>query len=137
MNVVVASDMLIETRLRTRVLYENCIKDGEDAYLSDLTYRRAFEKEFRDRLDKIIADGDSIVLRDKDELDKYDSPDSRSVWLMTAQAERCFPDLFVTTKEIKGMTEEERHRYLVERKFSNFVRKADKWAKYKKGKRKT
>lgn len=137
MNIVVASDMLSEVRLRTRVRYEDCIKDGEDAYLSDLTYRRAFEREFRDRLDKIIADGNTIVLRDKEEFDKCDSADSRLAWLMTAQAERCYPDLFVTTKEIKGMTEEERHRYLVERKFSNFVRKADKWAKYKKGKRKT
>lgn len=137
MNIVVASDMLSEVRLRTRVRYEDCIKDGEDAYLSDLTYRRAFEREFRDRLDKIIEDGNTIVLRDKEEFDKFDSADSRLAWLMTAQAERCFPDLFVTTKEIKGMTEEERHRYLVERKFSNFVRKPDKWAKYKKGKRKT
>lgn len=137
MKILVASDLFLEIRLKTRVLYENCIKDGEDAYLSDITYKRAFEKEFRDRLDEIIESGDSIVIRDKEELDKHNTVDSHSVWLMTAQAERCFPDLFVTSKELKGMTQEERHRYLIEKKFSNSVHKTDKWTKYKKGKGKT
>lgn len=137
MKILVASDLLLEIRLKTRVLYENCIKDGEDAYLSDITYKRAFEKEFRDKLDEIIEDGDSIVIRDKEELDKHNAVDSHSVWLMTAQAERCFPDLFVTSKELQGMTQEERHRYLIEKKFSNSVHKTDKWTKYKKGKGKT
>ena len=137
MKILVASDLFLEIRLKTRVLYENCIKDGEDAYLSDITYKRAFEKEFRDKLDEIIESGDSIVIRDKEELDKYNTVDSHSVWLMTAQAERCFPDLFVTSKELKGMTQEERHRYLIEKKFSNSVHKTDKWTKYKKGKGKT
>ena len=137
MKILVASDLFREIRLKTRVLYENCIKDGEDAYLSDITYKRAFEKEFRDKLDEIIESGDSIVIRDKEELDKYNTVDSHSVWLMTAQAERCFPDLFVTSKELKGMTQEERHRYLIEKKFSNSVHKTDKWTKYKKGKGKT
>ncbi len=137
MKILVASDLFLEIRLKTRVLYENCIKDGEDAYLSDITYKRAFEKEFRDKLDEIIEAGDSIVIRDKEELDKHNTVDSHSVWLMTAQAERCFPDLFVTSKELKGMTQEERHRYLIEKKFSNSVHKTDKWTKYKKGKGKT
>ena len=131
MKILVASDLFLEIRLKTRVLYENCIKDGEDAYLSDITYKRAFEKEFRDKLDEIIESGDSIVIRDKEELDKYNTVDSHSVWLMTAQAERCFPDLFVTSKELKGMTQEERHRYLIEKKFSKSVHKTDKWTKYK------
>lgn len=137
MKILIASDLLLEERLKTRVLYENCIKDGEDAYLSDATYRRAFEKRFRDRLDGIIEAGDSIVIRDKEKLDKYNTVDSRSVWLMTAQAERCFPDLFVTSKELQGMSQEERHRYLIEKKFSNSPHKTDKWSKYKKGKAKT
>lgn len=136
MKILIASDLLLEERLKTRVLYENCIKDGEDAYLSDATYRRAFEKRFRDRLDGIIEAGDSIVIRDKEKLDKYNTVDSRSVWLMTAQAERCFPDLFVTSKELQGMSQEERHRYLIEKKFSNSPHKTDKWSKYKKGKAK-
>ena len=84
MKILVASDLFLEIRLKTRVLYENCIKDGEDAYLSDITYKRAFEKEFRDRLDEIIEAGDSIVIRDKEELDKHNTVDSHSVWLMTA-----------------------------------------------------
>ena len=135
MEIIAVSDLLIEVRNRTLIKYEGYVKDGESAYLSDATYKRAFEKEFRDRLDGLISSASCVVLRDSEGMQPYmDNPEGHSAWLMSAQAERCFPDMFITTKEMKGMTPEERHRYLVERKFSNCHRNTGKWTKYRKGK---
>ncbi len=131
MEILTTSDLAWETRNHTLVKYEGFIRD-EKEFLSDLTYRRAFEREFRERLDGIIEKGDAIVIRDAERIP--DDADYRSAWLMTAQAQRCFPDMFITSKELKGMDVDARHRLLVERKFSNCARKMDKWTKYKKGK---
>ena len=135
MEIFAVSDLVVEVRNKTLIKYEGYVKDGENAYLSDATYKRAFEKEFREKLDDLISASACVVLRDSEGMQPYmDNPDGHSAWLMSAQAERCFPDIFITTRELKGMTPEERHRYLVERKFSNCRRNTGKWTKYKKGK---
>ena len=132
MEIATVSDLVAEVRNHTLFLYEGFIKDG-GAFLSDLTYKRAFEHELRKGLDDLISEGKTILIRDKEKIN-MEEPDGHSAWVMTAKAQRCFPSLFVTSKELKGMDEAERHRFLVERKFSNCVHKMDSWTKYKKGK---
>ena len=134
MNVRVVSEMVSATRNQTLLKYEGYLARPEE-FLSDRTYLSAFDVEFRGKLDEVIsASGENIVLRDDamDELRK--DPDGRSAWLMTAEAQRCFPCIFIRESEIRGMGPDERHRYIVERKCSGADPKPDKWKKYRKGK---
>jgi len=136
MNTRLLSEFVLETRGKTRIKYEDFIKDGEESeFLHDLFYRRAFEFEFRRWVDSTVESGDGIVIRDRKWFAKHsDECDSHSAWLMSAQAERCFPSCFVDSKNIDGMDEDEAARFLVNRKYGNYSSKKEKWNKYKKGK---
>lgn len=134
LNILPVSDMVAATRNETLLKYEDYIPADDP---SDRTYLRAFEREFRAKLDSIVsASASNVVLRD-DAMDEVKStPDGHSAWLMTAEAQRCFPCVFIRESEIRGMTPDERHRYLVERKYSGQDARPDKWNKYSKGKTK-
>ena len=88
MEIFAVSDLVVEVRNKTLIKYEGYVKDGENAYLSDATYKRAFEREFREKLDDLISASACVVLRDSEGMKPYmDNPDGHSAWLMSAQAE--------------------------------------------------
>lgn len=133
MNISTVSDMVVSARHRALVKYEDYLPDTGDVS-RDRTYLRAFEREFRSCLDGMVSSSaDNIVILD-DRVMGSSEPDARSALSMAERAEMCFPRVFIKEEELRGMGEDGRHRYLVERMYAGGGDRPDKWAKYNKGK---